>query len=140
MERDRFCFCCGADNPHGLQLRIEQDRVDRPGLHRVRDDRAVSRVPGHRARGLLATLLDELMAHAALRVAGGHAATARMEVAFRRPAGTANPSRGGGRSGQDLRPPHPDTGLDCERGERLVEASALFLAVPADGTPPPGIR
>jgi len=141
MERDRFCFCCGADNPHGLQLRIEQDG----STGRVFTECAMTeRYQGYQDTvhgGLLATLLDELMAHAALRVAGGHAATARMEVAFRRPVPVGEPLRVEAEvdkiSGRRIQ---TRGWIVNGRGERLVEASALFLAVPADGTPPPGIR
>ncbi|HOT02333.1 MAG TPA: PaaI family thioesterase [Acidobacteriota bacterium] len=141
MERDRFCFCCGTDNPHGLQLRIAHDE----STGRVFTECALAeRYQGYRGTvhgGLLATLLDELMAHAALRVAGGHAATARMEVAFRRPVPVGEPLRVEAEADKVSGRRIQTRGwIVNSRGERLAEASALFLAVPADGSPKPVMR
>jgi acyl-coenzyme A thioesterase PaaI-like protein len=148
MERDNHCFCCGTDNPNGLRLSIEHDAA----TGAVWTECAVpEHYQGYRRTvhgGLLATLLDELMAHAALRVARGHAATARLEVAFRRPAPV----------GERLRVEAVVDKVSGRRiqtrgwildggGERLAEATGLFLAVdagsgarstgPADPGPPP---
>ncbi|HOB53548.1 MAG TPA: PaaI family thioesterase [Acidobacteriota bacterium] len=141
MERDRFCFCCGTDNPHGLRLRIEHDE----STGRVFTECAMAeRYQGYRGTvhgGLLATLLDELMAHAALRAADGHAATARMEVAFRRAVPVGEPLRVEAEvdkvSGRRIQ---TRGWIVNSRGERLAEASALFLAVPAGGSPTPETR
>ncbi|NLI47304.1 MAG: PaaI family thioesterase [Acidobacteria bacterium] len=141
MERDRFCFCCGTDNPHGLQLRIAHDE----STGRVFTECVLAeRYQGYRGTvhgGLLATLLDELMAHAALRVAGGHAATARMEVAFRRPVPVGEPLRVEAEADKVSGRRIQTRGwIVNSRGERLAEASALFLAVSADGSPKPVMR
>ena len=130
MERDNFCFCCGTDNPHGLRLRIEHDTA----TGRVFAECAMpEHYQGYRHTvhgGLLATLLDELMAHAALRAAGGRAATARMEVAFRRPAPVGERLRVEAEvdkvSGRRIL---TRGWIVNSRGERLAEASGLFLAV-----------
>lgn len=141
MERDRFCFCCGADNPHGLQLRIEHDG----STGRVFTECALAeRYQGYRGAvhgGLLVTLLDELMAHAALRAAGGHAATARLEVAFRRPVPVGESLRVEAVvdkvSGRRIQ---TRGWIVNGRGVRLADASALFLTVSADGSPEPDTR
>ncbi|HEV2038233.1 MAG TPA: PaaI family thioesterase [Candidatus Eremiobacteraceae bacterium] len=80
---DRRCFACGPENTDGLQLRFEYcDGIARavftPKQH----------FTGWTAMlhgGILATLLDEAMAHAAI-AAGIRALTGRLEIRFRKQA------------------------------------------------------
>lgn len=92
MEKDNYCFGCGADNPHGLHLEVRET-----GPGRVCADFAVPRhLQGyHRVvhGGILATLLDEIMAHAVGRCVSGPAATARMEITYRVPVRVEEPIR-----------------------------------------------
>ena len=78
-----MCFCCGADNERGLRLSITypekgtaETTLDIPGWF-----------TGWRNMthgGLLATLLDEIMAHACVAVAR-QAVTAEITVRFQKP-------------------------------------------------------
>ncbi|TAM75331.1 PaaI family thioesterase [bacterium] len=81
---DGRCFACGADNPIGLHLRFEPDGDDG-----VRTRLSISeQFQGWRGvlhGGIVMTLLDEAMAHAALR-AGAAGLTASVSVRFRNPA------------------------------------------------------
>ncbi len=79
----RFCFGCGSENPHGLQMRF-----------RLEEGRAVAEFtppdhlqgfPGHAHGGGVATMLDEAMGWAAFGQ-GIWAMTARLNARFRRPA------------------------------------------------------
>ena len=86
---DGFCFACGPHNPDGLQMQFERDGE--------RGARAVvalpERVQGYRAvahGGIVATLLDEGMAHAC-RFAGHKAMTASMDLRFRKPVPLGTP-------------------------------------------------
>lgn len=81
LQDDRRCFACGRDNTHGLQLEFEYgDGSARATLS------PAERFSGWSAMihgGIVMTLLDEAMAHAAI-AAGVRAMTARIEARFRK--------------------------------------------------------
>jgi uncharacterized protein (TIGR00369 family) len=82
FQRDDFCFACGQQNEGGLRLRPaagEGRAVVRwtPPLH-------YQGYAGVLHGGIIATLLDETMAHAALSL-GGRAATAALALDFLKP-------------------------------------------------------
>jgi acyl-coenzyme A thioesterase PaaI-like protein len=85
---DRRCFACGQQNEHGLRLHFEY------GERSARATPAVARRfggwSGMLHGGVVTTLLDEAMAHAAI-AAGVRAVTARLQVRFHRPAPSAVP-------------------------------------------------
>jgi len=83
VNRDNHCFVCGKDNPQGLRLTF---RYPRPGRAETQ-----CTIPAHLSGweklthgGVLATLLDETMAHACLS-GEGNAVTAEMTVRFLKP-------------------------------------------------------
>ena len=83
LQDDRRCFACGPDNPNGLQLHFDYgDGVARSRF--VVDKRFVGWTTIMHG-GVMATLLDEAMAHAAI-AAGVRAVTARLEIRFRKAA------------------------------------------------------
>jgi uncharacterized protein (TIGR00369 family) len=82
FQRDDFCFACGQQNENGLRLRPAAS-----------EGRAVLRwtPPPHYQGyagvlhgGVIATLLDEVMAHAALSLVG-RAPTAELSLQFLKP-------------------------------------------------------
>lgn len=83
LKDDRGCFACGPDNPQGLGLNftLEGSTVSAhftPHEH----------LQGYRGivhGGIVATVLDEAMAHAAGRIAGKVAATAEFTMRIRQP-------------------------------------------------------
>jgi len=127
MERDDFCFGCGTENPAGLRLRIE---TGADGT--VWNDYTVpDHFQGYRGvvhGGILATLLDEVMAHAVLRAGSGSAATAQLEIRYRQPAPVGETLRTEARveriSGRRIQV----TGRIRNReGQVVAEGQALFL-------------
>jgi uncharacterized protein (TIGR00369 family) len=88
LEDDRRCFACGPDNPLGLRLKFEYGK-DSASCHVVIDPQ-FSGWTGMLHGGIVATLLDEAMAHAAI-AAGARAVTAKLEIRFRKPAPTGAP-------------------------------------------------
>lgn len=79
---NHHCFACGAKNPKGLKMEISFE-----------NGRAISRIvlsktyqgwQGIAHGGIVATLLDEVMAHAVMRT-HGLAVTGSLEVRFRAP-------------------------------------------------------
>ena len=83
IERDRLCFCCGADNEHGLRLSIAY-----PEKGTAETTFAIPAwFTGWRNMthgGLLAMVLDEIMAHACLAIAR-QSVTAEITVRYQKP-------------------------------------------------------
>jgi uncharacterized protein (TIGR00369 family) len=83
IERDRMCFCCGADNERGLRLSITYPEKGTA-------ETALEIPPwftGWRNMthgGLLAMVLDEIMAHACLAIAR-KSVTAEITVRYQKP-------------------------------------------------------
>ncbi|HOF88723.1 MAG TPA: PaaI family thioesterase [Armatimonadota bacterium] len=80
---DQMCFACGRENPIGLRLTFAFD-----GAEYVTRFTADARVQGYRGiihGGIVATLLDEVMARLVWEQAGP-SATARLDIRYRRPA------------------------------------------------------
>jgi len=133
---DQMCFACGRDNPIGLKLsfRQEQDRY-------VTSFTADPQFQGYHGivhGGILATLLDEVMARYVWEKVGP-SATAKLEVRYRRPAPTGEPldvrgwitaERQGGRifeTAADIR---------AADGTVLAEATGLVMRVNLTGGTP----
>ena len=95
VDRDRLCFCCGADNERGLRLSITY-----PERGTAETSLAVPEwFSGWRNMthgGLLATLLDEVMAHAIVGMSL-IAVTAEITVRFQKPVQTGSRIRAVGK-------------------------------------------
>ncbi len=79
-ERDNYCFACGQGNPIGLHLCYSygEDGVEAA----FTPQRDLQGYPGLMHGGLVATLLDETMAHA-VSAAHGPAVTGDLHVRMR---------------------------------------------------------
>jgi uncharacterized protein (TIGR00369 family) len=82
LTDDQYCFACGTLNPIGLRMEVS-----------FRDNKAFSRLALKREfqgwsdivhGGVMATILDEIMAHAVLHYVG-QAVTTSLEVTYRAP-------------------------------------------------------
>ena len=88
FDADNMCFACGAANAYGLQLTFSYD-----GEAYVTTFVADPRFQGYDGivhGGILATVLDEVMARYVWEKVG-RAATAKLEVRYKRPAPTGQP-------------------------------------------------
>lgn len=85
---DRMCFACGQDNPIGLKLTFSHDGDTCVASFVA--DRVFQGYEGIVHGGILATLLDEIMARFVWE-RSGPAATAKLCVTYRRPAPTGEP-------------------------------------------------
>jgi len=125
------CFACGQLNVHGLQLE----------LHSA-DGRCWAELPlperfegweGIAHGGILATILDEVMAWAIIDqdVWG---VTARMTIEFKRPAPVGTRIRGEGWMVRARRRLVEAAGrlVDAETGEELATSEALYVAAPEE--------
>ncbi|MDA8170232.1 MAG: PaaI family thioesterase [Nitrospiraceae bacterium] len=80
LEDDRYCFACGAENPGGLHLAFQGG-----GRGVVAFFTPARRHQGYKGvvhGGIITTMLDEAMAHAAIK-AGHYPVTAEISVRFR---------------------------------------------------------
>jgi uncharacterized protein (TIGR00369 family) len=83
VRRDNHCFVCGLDNPHGLRLAFAYPEAGRAESELVVPER-FSGWERLTHGGLLATLLDEAMAHACVS-SEGNAVTVELSVRFLKP-------------------------------------------------------
>jgi acyl-coenzyme A thioesterase PaaI-like protein len=83
LQDDRRCFACGTENPDGLHLKFEygSGTAQTTFTPTLRYAGWTTRLHG----GIVATLIDEVMAHAAIS-AGIRAVTGRLEIRFRKAA------------------------------------------------------
>jgi uncharacterized protein (TIGR00369 family) len=95
IDRDKLCFCCGADNKHGLHLAITypekgaaETSLDVPEWFSGWKEMTHG--------GFLATLLDEIMAHACVGVSQ-KAVTAEITVRFQKAVETGSHIRAVGK-------------------------------------------
>jgi uncharacterized protein (TIGR00369 family) len=78
------CFGCGGANPRGMQLTFEQDDAARRIRGSFRIGANYQGATGFLHGGIIATLLDEVMAKVS-RFNGEHAVTAELTVEYKRP-------------------------------------------------------
>ncbi|HXW75806.1 MAG TPA: PaaI family thioesterase [Candidatus Eremiobacteraceae bacterium] len=130
LADDRRCFACGPDNPHGIHMVFEYgDATSRCRIEPRPDFGGWSNIMHG---GIVATLLDEAMAHAAI-AAGVRAVTARIEVRFRKPVPTDRAlvveGKVVGRRGRVL---EIEATLSTEAGDVVAQAHSRFVAEPSE--------
>ncbi|KMY67149.1 hypothetical protein AAU61_14620 [Desulfocarbo indianensis] len=81
---DGYCFACGKNNPHGLQMRVVYEEADKSASCRLSLARRFQGWSGIAHGGVVATLMDEIMAHAVIRHVG-QALTTDMQSRYRAP-------------------------------------------------------
>lgn len=84
LRDDDYCFACGKQNPHGLQMRVQFDEDAQRAFCRIVLPRRFQGWSGMAHGGVTGTLLDEIMAHAVIHFLG-QAVTASMETRYRAP-------------------------------------------------------
>ncbi len=133
LADDRRCFACGPDNEIGLRMTFEYG--DGTARARVMPRREFGGWSNIMHGGIVATLLDEAMAHAAI-AAGVRAVTARIEVRFRSAVPTDQPLVVEGRIERRRGRMLEIVGtLSDERGKRYAESHARFVAEPVGAAP-----
>lgn len=81
---DGYCFVCGKDNPRGFKIQVRYAEAEQAAETELRIPREYQGWAEVIHGGILATLLDEMMAHAVWRFAGP-GLTLSMEVRFHQP-------------------------------------------------------
>jgi uncharacterized protein (TIGR00369 family) len=127
VDRDSLCFCCGTDNERGLHLKISYPEKGAA-------ETSVEVPPwftGWKSMthgGFLATVLDEIMAHACVGMAR-HAVTAEMTVRYQKPVETGSRLTARGKVEEARGRILSTRGwLYDSEGSVVAEATARFLA------------
>jgi acyl-coenzyme A thioesterase PaaI-like protein len=81
---DNYCFVCGQDNPRGLKISVTYPEAGMAAETELSLPREFQGWAGVIHGGILATLLDEMMAHAVWHFAGP-GLTLGLEVRFHAP-------------------------------------------------------
>jgi acyl-coenzyme A thioesterase PaaI-like protein len=81
---DNYCFVCGKDNPQGFKIEVRYFEAEMAAETELAIPREYQGWAEVIHGGILATLLDEMMAHAVWRFAGP-GLTLGMEVRFHAP-------------------------------------------------------
>lgn len=133
-ERRRIahnCFACGADNPSGMHLnmRVEDGRA----LVDFEPSEIYQGFPGAMHGGILATILDEVMAWA-IYAAGSWAVTAKMEIRYRDPGPLEGTLHGVGEVTRDRggKTFEAEGRITADDGRTIAEATGLFMRVPVE--------
>jgi len=79
------CFVCGGANAQGMQLTFEQDDAAQRIRGKFRISAQYQGAVGYLHGGMIATLLDEVMAKVSRFFGQEHAVTADLTVEYRRP-------------------------------------------------------
>lgn len=88
LAKDKRCFVCGMENPHGLKVKVEQDGTSRVKVEFVADDRYRG-WSNYLHGGILSLIFDEMLGWLS-RYMGYDAMTARLEVRYRKPVPLGN--------------------------------------------------
>jgi acyl-coenzyme A thioesterase PaaI-like protein len=83
LTKDRRCFVCGVENPHGLKIKVEQVGDDRVRAEFTAEDRYRG-WSDYLHGGVLTLIFDEMLGWLS-RYMGHDAMTARLEVRYRKP-------------------------------------------------------
>jgi uncharacterized protein (TIGR00369 family) len=133
-ERRRIahnCFACGADNPSGMHLKMRVE--DGTALVDFEANEVYQGFPGAMHGGILATILDEVMAWA-IYAAGSWAVTAKMEIRYRDPGPLEGVLHGVGRVTRDRggKTFEAEGRIAGDDGQTIAEATGLFMRVPVE--------
>lgn len=123
LEEDKHCFACGEENPIGLKLTFSLEGEKALGYFT-----AQSYHQGYKGMmhgGLVATLIDEAMAHYLL-LHGYRGVTGRLDLRFRRPAPLGEPLTISAEKKRERRDWILLTGRVEDREGLLAEGEGLF--------------
>ena len=99
IERDNSCFCCGSDNERGLHLSVSYPEKGTAETS-LEVPEWFSGWKNMTHGGLLATILDEIMAHACVGMSQT-AVTAEITVRYQKPVQTGSRIRAVGKVAED---------------------------------------
>lgn len=125
---DNYCFVCGKDNPRGLKIQVSYEEAEMAATTELALPKEFQGWTEVIHGGILATLLDELMAHAVWRFAGP-GLTLGMEVRFHKPLkpGEKILARGVLKTANGSRRQAEGEIIRLSDGERIASGKSRFL-------------
>ena len=130
---DNYCFVCGQDNPQGLKIAVTYDAGAMAAETELSLPREYQGWSAVIHGGILATLLDEMMAHAVWHFAGP-GLTLSMEVRFHNPLkpGEAIRVRGVLNTPNGKRRQAAGEIIRLADGKKIASGQSRFLLLEAD--------
>ena len=128
LPRTRSCFACGKHNPHGLQLAFRTDgsTVQTRWTPREHHSGFIDTIHG----GILATVLDEIMAWTCGAVGGRFAYSIDIGIRYAHPLRPGEETTGTGRILENRRGRIFRTEARLSsRGNEIATASGTYLAI-----------
>jgi acyl-coenzyme A thioesterase PaaI-like protein len=125
---DNYCFVCGKDNPRGFKIKVRYFQEDLAAETELALPREYQGWAAVIHGGILATLLDEVMAHAVWRFAGP-GLTLSLEVRFHHPLKPGEPVkvRGVLKTANGSRRLAEAEIIRLKDGRRIASAKSRFL-------------
>jgi acyl-coenzyme A thioesterase PaaI-like protein len=125
---DNYCFVCGKDNPRGLKIAVRYDEGEMAAATELSLPKEFQGWTEVIHGGILATLLDEMMAHAVWRFAGP-GLTLGIEVRFHKPLkpGEKILARGILKTANGSRRQAEGEIIRVSDGERIASGKSRFL-------------
>ncbi len=125
------CFGCGEKNLQGMHLKFSYDGAHRRILSKFRLSRRYSGPPGYCHGGIIATILDEVMAKLN-RPRQVTAVTSRMSIAYLKPVPLQQPLRAEAWETRATGRRHfRSAEIRNEQGTVLARATGTFIAIDA---------
>jgi acyl-coenzyme A thioesterase PaaI-like protein len=130
---DNYCFVCGKDNPRGFKIKVRYAEAEMAAETELSIPREYQGWADVIHGGILATLLDEMMAHAVWRFAGP-GLTLGMEVRFHAPLkpGEAIKVRGVLHTPNGKRRQAEAEIIRLADGKRIASGQSRFLLIEPD--------
>ncbi len=131
---DNYCFVCGKDNPQGFQIQVRYSEAELAAETELSIPREYQGWADVIHGGILATLLDELMAHAVWHFAGP-GLTLGMEIRFHKPLkpGELIRVRGVMHTPNGSRRLAAGEIIRIADGQRIASGTSRFLLLPGNG-------
>jgi uncharacterized protein (TIGR00369 family) len=124
-----LCFGCGPENPGGMKMEFTLDAPNSRVLSRIQLDERYTGPPGHCHGGIIAVMLDEIMAKLN-KLHGVTAVTAEMTVKYLRPVPLHQPLRLEAReTGVEGRRRNRAAQLLSQNDEVLARGEGVFITV-----------
>jgi uncharacterized protein (TIGR00369 family) len=128
-SQNNLCFGCGADNADGMSLKFSFDKKNMRVTCRVKLEARFAGPPGYCHGGIIATLLDEVMAKLN-KLHGVIAVTGHLAVDYRRPVPLGKAIRLEAREVRVTgRRRFREAEITNNRGETLARGEGIFITV-----------
>lgn len=129
QQTKNYCFCCGPDNPEGMQFKFALDEERRTFVCHFNLPKRYTGPPGHCHGGIIATILDDAMGKVN-KLREVVALTKEMTVEYLKPVPLHTPLRVEGREVSVHGTRHVNMAeILNEKNEVLARSKGVFIAI-----------